>query len=181
MHLRSYLLLHVTLTPFLLISAALAQIPEALTTPEAVAEQLGAANEQLLVMVPTVRSQPLAEALRKAAVERGVRVYLLVSPEYVEEGGSFVPALAVLERVQTRLALVDRSFVIADRGEAAFLLEGEVLGESTQGFDTRETYALRDAATISTRGRLFEEVWLAAPEYISLIERMPFSSPGGAP
>ncbi len=177
MHLRSYLLLHVTLTPFLLISAALAQIPEALTTPEAVAEQLGAANEQLLVMVPTVRSQPLAEALRKAAVERGVRVYLLVSPEYVEEGGSFVPALAILDGVQTRLALVDRSFVIADRGEAAFLLEGEVLGESSQSFDTRETYALRDAATLSQRESLFEDVWLAAPEYTSLIERMPFSSP----
>ncbi len=159
----------------LLVSSAVAQAPEALTTPEAVAAQLGAANEQLLVMVPTVRSQMVAEALRKAAVERGVKVFLLVSPEYVEEGGSFVPALAVLEQVQTRLALVDRSFVVADRGEAAFLLEGAILGSSARGFDARETYALRDAATLSDRGHLFEDVWLAAPEYISLIERTPFS------
>lgn len=165
----------------LLVSSAVAQAPEALSTPEAVAAQLGTANEQLLVMVPTVRSQVIAEALRKAVVERGVKVFLLVSPEYVEEGESFVPSLAILDGVQTRLALVDRAFVVADRGEAAFLLEGSVLGSSAQGFDARETYALRDAATLSNRARLFEDVWLAAPEYISLIERMPFSSPGGAP
>ena len=79
--------------------------------------------------------------------------------------------------MKTRLALVDRSFIVADRGELAFLLEGDVLGSSAQGFDARETYALRDAATLSDRGRLFEDVWTAAPEYISLIERMPFSSP----
>ena len=161
----------------LLISSAVAGAPQALTTPEAVAAQLATANEQLLVMVPTVRSQVVAEALRQAAVERGVRVFLLVSPEVVEEGGSFVPALAVLDGVKTRLALVDRAFIVADRGEGAFLLEGAVLGSSAQGFDARETYALRDAVTVSSRGRLFDDVWSAAPEYISLIERMPYSSP----
>jgi len=167
---------------FLLVSVASAQAPEALPTPEAVAAQLDTATEQLLVMVPTVRAEPIAEALRRAAVERGVRIYLLVSPEYVEEGGSFVPSLAVLEGVHTRLALVDRSFVVADRGEAAFLLEGEMLTSSAQAFDSRDTYVLRDAATLANRGRLFEDVWLAAPEYTSLIERLPFSSPpGGTP
>lgn len=162
---------------FLLAPAAFAGVPEALGTPEVVAAQLGAATEQLLVMVPTVRSEAIAEGLRQAAVERGVQVYLLVSPEHADEGGSYVPALALLEGVHTRLALVDRSFIVADGGEAAFLLEGEMLGGSTQAFDARETYALRDAATIASRGRLFEDVWLAAPKYLSLIERMPFSSP----
>ncbi len=161
----------------LFIPVAFAGAPRALSSPEAVVAQLATANEQLLVMVPTVRSQVVAEALRQAAVERGVRVFLLVSPEVVEEGGSFVPALAVLDGVKTRLALVDRAFIVADRGEGAFLLEGAVLGSSARGFDARETYALRDAATVSDRGRLFEDVWSAAPEYISLIERMPFSSP----
>lgn len=161
----------------LFIPVAFAGAPQALPSPEAVAAQLATANEQLLVMVPTVRSQVVAEALRQAAVERGVRVFLIVSPEVVEEGGSFVPALAVVEGVKTRLALVDRAFIVADRGEGAFLLEGAVLGSSAQGFDARETYALRDAATVSDRGRLFEDVWSAAPEYISLIERMPFSTP----
>lgn len=168
--------------PLLLVlaSGSLAQTSTALGTPDAVVAQLAAATEQLLVMVPTVRSQELAEALRQAAVERGVRVYLLVSPDYVEEGGSFVSSLAVLANVYTRLALVDRSFIVADRGEAAFLLEGEGLG-SAQSFDSRDTYALRDAPTIGNRGRLFEDVWLAAPEYRSLIERLPFTSPGGTP
>ncbi len=161
----------------LFVPFAFAGTPQALSSPEAVAAQLATANEQLLVMVPTVRSQVVAEALRQAAVERGVRVFLLVSPEMVEEGGSFVPALAVVEGVKTRLALVDRAFIVADRGEGAFLLEGAVLGSSAQGFDARETYALRDAATVSSRGRLFDDVWSAAPEYISLIERMPFSTP----
>lgn len=169
------------LVSFLLLAVASAQTPEALVTPEAVAAQLDTATEQLLVLVPTVRSEPLAEALRRAAVERGVRVYLLVSPEVVEEGGSFVPGLAVLDNVFTRLALVDRSFVVADRGESAFLLEGEALSLPAAGFDNRATYALRDPALIGDRGRLFEDVWLAAPEYRSLIERMPFSSPGGTP
>ena len=158
-------------------SSALATTPTQLRTPEAVAAQLGVATEQLLVMVPTVRSLVIADALRKAAVERGVEVYLIVSAESVEEGGSFVPSIAVLEKVYTRLALVDRSFIIGDSGVKAFLLEGDLLSQSSQAFEGQATYALHDDTTLARRGNLFRDVWLAAPAYRSLIERFPFESP----
>lgn len=160
---------------------AFAAPPVALATPAAVATQLGAATEQLLVMAPAVRSFELAEALRRAAAERGVRVFLLVSPAFVDAGDSFVPALAVLPNVQTRLALVDRAFVVAGRGEGAFLLEGEWLGENAPAPGSRDLYALTDAAAVADRGRLFGDVWRAAPTYRSLIERLPFDDAGEAP
>ena len=159
---------------------AFAAPPEAFTTPAAVAVQVGAATEQLLVMAPAVRSFELAEALRRAAAERGVQVFLLVSPAFVDAGDSFVPALAVLPNVQTRLALVDRAFVIAGWGEGAFLLEGEWLGENAPAPGARDLYALTDATTVADRSRLFGDVWLAAPAYRSLIERLPFET-GGSP
>ena len=160
-----------------LVTSAFAGVPAVLRTPTAVAAQLGAANEQLLVMVPTVRSPEIAEALRHAAVERDVKIYLIVSAEYVEEGGSFVAALSVLENVFTRLAIVDRAFAIGDRGVGAFLIEGDVLGQNAPTLGAQETYAVRDSTTLARRGRLFEDVWLAAPAYRSLIERLPFSAP----
>lgn len=159
---------------------ALAAPPEALATPAAVAAQLGAATEQLLVMTPAVRSFDLAEALRRAATERGVRVFLLVSPTFVDAGDSFVPALAVLPNVQTRLALIDRAFVVAGGGEEAFLLEGEWLGDAAPAPDSRDLYAVTDEAAVADRSRLFGDVWRAAPAYRSLIDRLPFST-GGAP
>lgn len=164
-----------------LLPVAWAAPPEALATPAAVAAQLGAATEQLLVMAPAVRSFELAEALRQAAAERGVRVFLLVSPAFVDAGDSFVPALAVLPNVQARLALVDRAFVVAGRGEGTFLLEGAWLGESAPAPGSRDLYALTDAVTLASRSWLFSNVWLAAPAYRSLIERLPFDPTGGTP
>ena len=38
-----------------------------------------------------------------------------------------------------------------------------------------------DAAAVADRGRLFGDVWRAAPAYRSLIERLPFDAAGEAP
>lgn len=160
-----------------LATSAFAGVPGVLRTPTAVATQLGAATEQLLVMVPTVRSAEIADALRKAAAERGVKVYLIVSAQYVEEPGAFVVALSFLDNVYVRLALVDRAFIVGDRGVVAFLLEGDMLAQSSQAFDAAETYAVRDSGTLARRSRLFEDVWLAAPAYRPVIEQLPFFAP----
>ncbi len=161
-----------------LATSAFAGVPGVLRTPSAVAAQIGAANEQLLVMVPALRSLEIADALRKAAAERGVQVYMVVSAEHAEEPGSFVKTLALLEEtVHVRLAIVDRAFIIGDRGTHAFLLEGEMLAQSSPTFDAKNTYAVRDSTTLARRGRLFEDVWLAAPPYRLGIETPPFRTP----
>ena len=54
-------------------------------------------------------------------------------------------------------------------------------GESAPAPGSRDLYALTDAATLASRSRLFSDVWLAAPAYRSLIERLPFDPTGGTP
>ena len=145
--------------------------PGALTTPQGVASQLERANEQLLVLAPNVFSKPTAEAIRRAAAERGVRVFVLVSPAWVEAPGSFVASLSLIEGVQVRLAEVERRFVVVDTGGAAFVIEGGLVGEGSRRFDERPTYALADPPAVAARAELFMGVWQGAVPYMPFIDR----------
>lgn len=155
-------------------SVAFAGPPEALVSSSAVADALNGAREQVLLLSPSVSNREVAEALRRAAVERDVKVFMVVSPEHVEEGGSFVASLAALDNVRVRLAVVDRAFALVDAAGAAFVIEGGALSEGGGQFDAQEGYATRDSDVIADRGGLFNDVWGVAPAYRSLVERAPF-------
>ncbi len=47
-------------------------------------------------VLPTLRVRAVAEALRRASVERGVRLVLLTYPEALREGGGYLGGLAML-------------------------------------------------------------------------------------
>lgn len=156
-----------------LLATACAQ-PSAITTPRQVVSQLGRANAQLLVVAPSVFSKPTAEAIRRAAAERGVQVFVIVSPRWVEAPGSYVASLSLIEGIQVRLAETERRFVVVDVGEAAFVIEGGLVSEGSRRFDEGPTYALADPLEVAARAELFMGVWQGAVPYTSFIrEDMP--------
>ena len=65
----------------LLLTPARAQ-PEALASSQQVVTQLDRAHDQLLLLAPNLFSKPVAEAVRRAAAERGVQVFILVAPAW---------------------------------------------------------------------------------------------------
>ena len=148
--------------------------PEALTTSEQVVAQLDRAHDQLLLLAPSLFSKPVAEAVRRAAAERGVQVFILVAPAWVEAPGSYVASLALLGGVQVRLAETERRFVVLDRDDAAFVLEGGLVSESQRRFDERPTYALADPQEVQARAGHFTQLWGSATLYRSFIDREDF-------
>jgi hypothetical protein len=77
------------------------------------------AKTSLCVMTQGVVSQPLAELIRKAVVERRVQVYILTPSRLVETPASYLPALSLIHGVAVRLVEHEENFVIQD-GSAVF-------------------------------------------------------------
>jgi hypothetical protein len=151
---------------FVCLSLATAQgLPVKLTGDE-VAMQLGTAKYTVDIVVPTVRSTEVAEALRRAAVERHVSIRVLVDPTLVEAPDSFIPSTETYAGVEVRLVPTERAFVIIDN---QIVLEGLLIAESAVPFDAPPTLALRDAETTTKRLDWFEAQWVNAPRYKSFI------------
>ena len=146
------------------ITPAFAQLPKALEPTELLAA-LESTPSQLLVVAPTVANREIADALRRAATQRGTRVFIVASPELVEASYSYVPSLALLAHVQVRLGRVERSFIVAGRGEAALLIEGVQVGAIAAAPDQPSTYSSREASLVGERARLFTSLWRAARPY----------------
>ncbi|MGL4611291.1 MAG: hypothetical protein ACRCYY_16720 [Trueperaceae bacterium] len=62
-------------------------------------------------------SQDIADELRKAVVERGAEVYILVPPRLVGQPASYVPALSLLDGVKVGLLEHDEAFAIKNSSE----------------------------------------------------------------
>lgn len=154
----------------LLLTSVWAQ-SEPLSTAQQVASQLGRAHEQLLLVTPSVSSKPLAEAVRRAAAERGVKIFIVVAPASVEAPGSYVASLALLDGVQARLAETERQFVIVDVADDAFVIEGSLVRATTRRFDEQPTYAFADPQAVDERASRFAELWRSAVPYRSFIYR----------
>lgn len=154
----------------LLLTSVWAQ-PQSLSDAQQVAAQLGRAQEQLLLVTKSVSSKPLAEALRRAAAERGVRVFIVVAPASVEAPGSYVASLALLGGVQVRLAQTERQFVVVDVASDAFVIEGSLISTSVRRFDERPTYAFAEPQAVGERALHFAELWRSAVPYRSFIYR----------
>ncbi|MGL4611998.1 MAG: hypothetical protein ACRCYY_20360 [Trueperaceae bacterium] len=79
-------------------------------------------KETLVVMTQGIFSESLADVIRRAVVERGVNVYILVPPVVAQTPASYVPALSLLDEVQVRLIQHEEDFLIQD-STAAFTFE----------------------------------------------------------
>lgn len=155
-----------------LFSTAQAQSFQRLVDAQDVAARFSSARQQLIVVTPVIDTKVVAEAIRRVAVERGVNVFLLLAPEFVEAPSSYGASLGALAGVQIRLANIDRSFALVDADQTAVVLEGALLGSGSAAFLTQESYAITDAKVISARSALFAETWEEAVPYVSLVNRL---------
>lgn len=78
-----------------------------------VAQAISTAGSEIMLATDVLRSQDIAEALR-AAVMRGVAVYIITPQENIEDPSSYLVSLA-LAGANVRLAPVEGSFVTIDR------------------------------------------------------------------
>lgn len=151
-----------------LFTCVFAQTP--LPDASAVAEQLGRAQQQLLLVTPTLLSKPVAEAVRRAVAERGVEVFVVTSPASVAAPGSYAMSLALLPGVQIRLAETQRRFALVDTGASAFGVEGLLISEAQRGFNARPTFAFSAPAEVQDRAAIFQTLWPAATPYTPFTE-----------
>lgn len=87
-----------------------------LTQSQQVAELIQLAQQQIVVAVPRLESPTVANALRLAATQRGIPVYLLVEHNHVLHPASYTAALSLLPRIQVRLTRqVPQSLILIDQ------------------------------------------------------------------
>lgn len=99
-----------------LVSVALgqSQSPQVFTPQEA-AEIIRQATGEILVQAKLLDQKPLAEALRLARTERGVKVYLLTTASGLTHRASYAPSLALAGVVVRYAPEVSGEFVVVDR------------------------------------------------------------------
>jgi hypothetical protein len=99
-------------------------LPVTLERSADVAEVITSAHTQVLVLAPSLRARVVADALRRALVEGGVRILILCDADLIAERSSFVPMLSVLRDkypVEVRLLRgVTRAALITDDSRAVF-------------------------------------------------------------
>lgn len=121
---------------------------EIITEYQKIIEVIETTNKEILLRVDTLRNQDIAEALRKAIVERGVDVYMMIPNDGLEDNGSYFLALASIG-AKTRIADGQGAFLVSDRTTSVFgsMLENAVI---TQGdMMTMKVISEHYAATVT--------------------------------
>lgn len=115
---------------------------QTLGTPVEVVQTLDTASQEVMLAAPLLRSEEVADALRKALIERGVPVYILAPVGGIEDPASYFMSLA-LTGASVSVAPVDEAFIVVDR---TVLVQGPLLsGETTlPGQTPAQTYYLND-------------------------------------
>ena len=150
---------------------AQAQFPTTLPSDEAVAAQIDAVQKSVYLVAPTLWSAPVSEALRRAAQNRGVSVYLLVTPRLAEAPDAYTSWHALQGTAQVKTLDTEGSYLILD---GVTLVDGPFVAAPTKPFDARDTYVVRDPALAAERARVFATLWAEAAPLNSFVERVYF-------
>ncbi len=145
------------------VSAALALPSRTLSTPQEVGATLLAATSEVTLVTPALRSKDVAENLRKAAVERGVRVFLLADVRFLNDGGSFLGGLSLTPGIQVRLLRgLNDSRATIDR---QVTLSGPLLADVISPLQQTPTQASQEPREVRTAGAWFSKAWAQARPY----------------
>lgn len=137
--------------------------PRVLASPEQVGASLYASAREVLVVTPYLRSQAVADGLRRAAVERGARVFVLADDRYVAEPASYLTGLSLVRGVQVRLlrglsvsqATVDRKVTLA----------GPLIADVADPLSAQATLAERSPRKVAQASAWFTRNWSVATPY----------------
>ena len=153
-----------------------AALPTSLSSDAAVAAQVDSAQRSVQMVVSSLWSQPVSEALRRAAQNRGVEVHIIVEARYAEAPDAYTTWHALHGTAAVRVGAPRGSYLLIDD---ALLVDGPFVGGGTRPFDARDTYVVRDPALVAERRRAFTEAWANTTPLVSFIESLSFE--GGQP
>ncbi|PNY79675.1 hypothetical protein [Deinococcus koreensis] len=134
-----------------------------LTTSQQVGASLYEATSEVLLVTPTLRSKDVAEALRRAAVERGVRIFLIADGRYVNEGASYLASLSLTPGIQVRLVRgLEASRATIDR---QMTVSGPLLADVPSPRRPGATLALQQPQAVRVASTWFSKAWATARPY----------------
>jgi hypothetical protein len=160
--------------------AAPLNIPLELRSEEDVAKIILAARDHVFVLAPQLRSSIVANALRKVAVEGGVRVLILCDTNRLDEHSGYIAALSKLQERQRPLEVrslrgISTSTLVVDDTR---MMMGPLVSERwTYGLEpTRLTLEPREA---SRQSKYFWTQWRRGKPWVFKVSNPTFSPSGG--
>lgn len=146
----------------------LAQAP---ITPNTEMRMLGASNDvvayvdaaqsEILLSAYMLRVQGVAEALRRAIVERGVQAYILTTNAGLSEGASYGKSLA-LAGAHVRSGYANAELLIVDR---YYVVNGPLIGVQSMPEGMDPTFAFTGTDYANSLVTIFVEQFNAATPY----------------
>lgn len=163
----------------LYVSAALALPGQTLSTPQQVGATLLAATSEVMLVTPALRSKDVAESLRKAATERGVRVFLLADVRFLNDGGSFLGGLSMTPGIQVRLLRgLNNSRATIDR---QVTLSGPLLADIISPLQQTPTQTSQEPREVRTASVWFTKAWAQASPYRYKVPDLAHRTPAPTP
>ena len=154
-------------------------IPIKLEHSAEVAQTITSARQRILILVPSLRSRAVADALRKLIVEGGVHLQILCDASLMAERSNFIPMISLLrnrkQNVEVRvLRGVNRVVLIVDESRAVF---GPLVAEP-ESISLKITRLINDATEAKLQVRAFEVQWKRATPWRYQIQAPIFSNGG---
>ena len=134
-----------------------------LNTSEMVGNALYASSRQIVIAIPSIRSKAIAEGLRRAAVERNVRVFILADAFQVSEATSFIPSLSLLPGVSVKVLTGIRQSQAVMDGQV--LVQGPLLYDISGPLETRDTIADTNPYHTRAAAAWFNRNWKKAKSF----------------
>ncbi len=134
-----------------------------LKTSEMVGNALYASSRQIVIVIPSIRNKAVAEGLRRAAVERNVRIFILADAYQISEATSFIPSLSLLPGVSVKvLTGVRQSQAVMD---GQVLVQGPLLYDISGPLETRDTVADTNPYHTRAAAAWFNRNWKKAKTF----------------
>lgn len=158
----------VAATVLLWVSAGLAQAPitpstemQVLGTSTDVVAYVDAAQSEILLSAYMLRVHGIAEALRRAVVERGVQAFILTTPAGLNEGASYGKSLA-LTGANVRSGHANAELLIVDR---YYVVNGPLIGVQGMPEGMDPTFAFTGSDYANTLVAIFIEQFNAGTPF----------------
>jgi phosphatidylserine/phosphatidylglycerophosphate/cardiolipin synthase-like enzyme len=155
-------------TALLLLSvlSTLSLAQEVVTRPisksEEIAEVINASTQELLLVTDTFRNETLADAVRVAALERGVKVFVLAPEELAQDLSSYFGTLSQAGAT-VHLQEATGAFLVIDR---KYVIQGNLLSELENPQTTTPTMLIASQDYANHLTQLFIEAFEGATTWV---------------
>jgi hypothetical protein len=154
-------------------------IPVRLDHASEVAQVIASSRREMLMLVPSLRSRVVANALRRAIVEGGVSLEILCDASLVNERSNFIPMLTMLHERKHNVTVrvlrgVNRTLLVVDQSRAVF---GPLVSEP-DSFGLQPTRLVTDAPEAQAHAREFRAQWKRATPWTYKVQPLNFKTGG---